>query len=188
MNTLALTDSDKNKVSGTRRFLAVLSLAGFTIGIVVYVGSFTGLTLNRMGIWAFILHAGFFVLLIPMYAIEHPGIRNRTFFWDGFRRGKPAWAYYMFQLFGAFFIVHFIMFLLVSHGAAPKIVDGKFALDNHGQITKWLTEIEFLTLKGYELRIFATGWMFFYSFAATYWWFPRWNGAASQRMAEEKSK
>jgi len=119
-----------------------------------------------------------------MYAIEYPGIRNRTFFWDGFRRGKPDWAYYMFQLFGAFFIIHFILFFLVSHGAAPRIVDGKFVLSNHGQITKWLTEAEFLSLNGYELRIFATGWMFFYSFATAYWWFPRWKGAASQGKAE----
>ena len=149
--------------------------------MLVYLGSFRGLTLDRMGGWIFILHVGVFVLLIPMYAIEYSGIRNRTFFWDGFRRGKRVWAYYMVQVFGAFFIVHFIMFLLVSYGAAPKIVDGKFALDNHGQITKWLTKIEFLTLKGYELRIFATGWMSFYSVAGTYWWFPQWKGSGSQR-------
>jgi hypothetical protein len=133
VNTLALTDSDKNKVSVTRRFLAVLSFAGLAASMLVYLGSFRGLTLDRMGGWIFILHVGVFVLLIPMYAIEDSGIRNRTFFWDGFRRGKPAWAYYMFQLFGTFFIVHFILFLLVSHGAAPKIVDRKFVLDNHGQ-------------------------------------------------------
>ena len=175
MISSALTDSEKNKtkISFARRFLAVLSLAGLATSIFVYIGSFSGLTLDRMGSWMFILHIGIFVLLLPMYSIEYSGIRNRTFFWDGFRRSKPVWAYYTFQLFGAFFIVHFILFLLVSHGAVPKIVDGKFVLDNHGQITKWLTEAEFLTLKSYELRIFSTGWMSFYSVAATYWWFPR---------------
>ena len=183
-STLALTGSDKNKVSVTRRFLAILSLAGLAASMVVCVGSFKGLTLDRMGSWMFVLHVGIFVLLIPMYAIEYPAIRNRTFFRDGFRRGKPVWAYYMVQFFGAFFIIHFILFLLVSHGAAPRIVDGKFVLSNHGQITKWLTEAEFLSLKGYELRIFATGWMFFYSFATAYWWFPRWKGASSQGKAE----
>jgi hypothetical protein len=183
-STLALTGSDKNKVSVTRRFLAILSLAGLAASMVVYVGSFKGLTLNGMGSWMFVLHVGIFVLLIPMYAIEYPGIRNRTFFRDGFRLDKPVWVCYMVHFFGAFFIIHFILFFLVSHGAAPKIVDGKFALDNHGQITKWLTEAEFLSLKGYELRIFATGWTSFYSFAATYWWFPRWSGAASRGKAE----
>jgi hypothetical protein len=183
-STLALTGSDENKVSVTRRFLAILSLAGLAASMVVYVGSFKGLTLDRMGSWMFVLHIGIFVLLIPMYAIEYPGIRNRTFFRHELRRGKPVWAYYMGQLFGAFFLIHFILFFLVSHGAAPKIVDGKFALDNHSQITTWLTEAEFLSLKGYELRIFATGWMSFYSFAATYWWFPRWRGTASQEKAE----
>jgi len=183
-STLALTGSDKNKVSVTRRFLAILSLAGLAASLVVYVGSFKGLTLDRMGSWMFVLHVGIFVLLIPMYAIEYPGIRNRIFFRDGFRRGKPVWAYYMVHFFGAFFFIHFILFFLVSHGSAPKIVDGKFVLDNHGQITKWLTEAKFLTLKGYELRIFATGWMSFYSVAATYWWFPRLNGAVSLGKAE----
>jgi hypothetical protein len=183
-STLALTGSDKNKISVTRRYLAILSLAGLAASMVVYVGSFKGLTLDRMGSWMFVLHVGIFVLLIPMYAIEYPGIRKRTFLRDGFRRDKPVWAYYMVQLFGAFFIIHFVLFLLVSHGAAPRIVDGKFCLDNHGQITKWLTEAEFLSLKGCELRIFATGWMFFYSFATTYWWFPRGKGAASQGNAK----
>jgi hypothetical protein len=171
VNGLVLTDKPKPVISISRWLLAVLSLAGFAASIVIYIASFRGLTLDRMGIWAFALHVGIFLPLIPLYAIEYPAIRDRTFFRDGFKRDKPRWAVPLIQSFALFFIVHFVLFFLVGYGASPKVVDGKFVLDNHGQIKKLLTESEFLSLKGYELRIFATGWMFFYSVSTIYWWF-----------------
>ena len=38
---------------------------------------------------------------------------------------------------------------------------------------KTLTQAEFYKLKGAELRLFATGWMFFYFVPTAYWWFSR---------------
>ena len=166
-----LTGKHKPTISTTRGLLAVLSLVGFAASMVIYAASFKGLTIDRIGIWAFVLHCGIFLSLIPIYVIESPAIRDRTFFWDGFKRDKPVWALPLIQFLGLFFIVHFVLFFLASHGASPKIVDGKFVLDNHGQIKKSLTEAEFISLKGYELRIFATGWMSFYSVSTIYWWF-----------------
>ena len=171
MNEFVLTDNPNPTISSFRWLLAILSLAGLAVSVVVYVASFKGLTLDRMGIWVFVLHVGIFLPLIPMYGIESSAIRDRTFFWDGFKRGKPSWALPLIQILGLFFFAHFVLFFLISHGASPKIVDGRFVLDSHGQIKKLLTEAEFHSLKGYELRIFATGWMSFYSTTAIYWWF-----------------
>jgi hypothetical protein len=64
------------------------------------------------------------------------------------------------------------LFLVQSHASAPEIINGQYVLDNHRQIVKVLTQPEYWTLKGAELRIFATGWIFFY-FVLTMWWFPR---------------
>jgi hypothetical protein len=36
-----------------------------------------------------------------------------------------------------------------------------------------LTKSEYLRLKAGELRLFATGWIFFYFVPTAYWWFPR---------------
>ncbi len=85
----------------------------------------------------------------------------------------PKWVVPTIKLFGLFFLVHFIVFLVQSHAAAPAIQDGQYVLDNHGRVVKVLTASEYLSLKGAELRLFATGWMFFYFVPVVYWWFPR---------------
>lgn len=85
----------------------------------------------------------------------------------------PKWVVPTIKLLGAFFALHFFLFLVESHAAAPKVKDGEYVLDNHGQIVKVLSEREYLDLKGAELRLFATGWIFFYFVPAAYWWFPR---------------
>jgi len=65
------------------------------------------------------------------------------------------------------------LFLIQSHGASLQIKNGEYVLDNHGQSVRVLTQREYFVLKGAELRMFATGWMFLYLVPATYWWFPR---------------
>ena len=57
--------------------------------------------------------------------------------------------------------------------ASPEIINGQYVLNNHGQIVRVLTRYEYLRLKGAELRLFASGWMFFYFVPTMYWWFPR---------------
>jgi len=146
--------------------------------LAVYAASFLGLTLDRMGDWGFALTIGTFAFMIPMILIEYPSVRERTFFWVGFSKGRPNWTRPAITFLGAFFFVHFVLFLVLSHGAAPQIVEGNFVLNNHGRIIKELTKARYLSLKGDELRIFATGWIYFYFIAVMYWWFPRQQRAA----------
>jgi hypothetical protein len=143
------------------------------------VASFMGATMDGIFRWAIWLHVGVFALLLPMYAVEHGAIKNRSFFWKGFVQGLPAWAVRAIKLLGLFFIVHFGLFLIQSHAAAPEIKDGQYVLNNHGKIVKVLTQSEYQRLKGAELRLFATGWMFFYFVPTMYWWFPRGREARS---------
>jgi hypothetical protein len=70
-------------------------------------------------------------------------------------------------------VIHFIVFLWQSHAASPEIKDGNYVLNNHGHILRMLTKSEYLRLKAGELRLFATGWIFFYFVPTAYWWFPR---------------
>jgi hypothetical protein len=57
--------------------------------------------------------------------------------------------------------------------ASPEIINGEYVLNNHGHIVRTLTRSEYLRLKAAELRLFATGWIFFYFVPTMYWWFPR---------------
>lgn len=163
----------------TRRFLAVVAACGFTAAIFVYVGSFRGVAMDGISRWAVGLHIGVFILVLPMYALEYSAVKSRTFFWDVFAQGLPRWVVPSLKLLGLFFFLHFFIFLVQSHAASPEIKNGEFVLNNHGRIVKVLKESEFRWLKGSELRLFATGWMFFYFVPLMYWWFPRRQSASA---------
>lgn len=156
-----------------RKGLAILSVCGLFASIVIYTASYRGTTMDSVAKWAIVLHVGVFVLPLPMYAVEYSKVKQRTFFWKGFARGMPKWVVPGIKLLGLFFVVHFVLFLTQSHASAPEIKDGQYVLNDHGRTVKTLTQSEYYTLKGAELRLFATGWMFFYFVPAAYWWFPR---------------
>jgi hypothetical protein len=156
-----------------RRSLAIVSVSGLLASIVIYVASYRGATMDSIGRWAIVLHIGIFVLLLPMYAVEYPAVRQRIFFPKGFARGMPEWVVPGIKLLALFFAVHFVLFLMQSHASAPEIKNGEYVLSDHGKIVKTLTQAEFYKLKDAELRLFATGWMFFYFVPMAYWRFPR---------------
>src|ERR1700733_3880157 len=156
-----------------RRSLAIVSVSGLFASIVIYIASYRGATMDGIARWAIVLHIGTFVLLLPMYAVEYSTVRQRTFFSKGFARGMPKWVVPGIKLLALSFAVHFVLFLAQSHASAPEIKNGEYVLNDHGKIVKTLTQPEFYKLKGAELRLFATGWMFFYFVPTAYWWFPR---------------
>ena len=160
-------------ISAARRFLAVISICGLALSVVAYIGSFIGTTMDGIFRWAIVLHVGIFVLLLPMYGVEYTALKNRSFFWKGFAQAMPRWVVPCVKVLGVFFFVHFVLFLVQSHAAAPEIKNGEYVLNDHGRLVKILTQGEYLGLKGAELRLFATAWMFFYFVPAMYWWFPR---------------
>lgn len=145
---------------------------GLFVSAVAYVLSYFGATLDGMPRWAIALHIGIFALLLPICTVEYRAIRKRTFL-KGFARGRPNWIATSIKLFGLFFFIHFALFLAQSHAASPEIKNGEFVLDDHGAVVKVLTKSQYQELKGAELRLFATGWMFFYLVPTVYWWFPK---------------
>jgi hypothetical protein len=159
-------------IIAVRRLLALVAGCGFVASFVIYIGSYVGTTMDNLARWPVVLHIGVFFLLVPMFAVEHSALRERTF-WKSFAQGLPKWVAPGIKLLGLFCIIHFVLFLVQSHAASPQIKDGQYVLNDHGRIVTVLTEPEYLRLKGAELRLFATGWMFFYFVSTMYWWFPR---------------
>jgi hypothetical protein len=156
-----------------RRSLAIVSASGLFASIVIYIASYHGATMDSIARWAIVLHIGIFVLLLPMYVVNYSTLRQRAFLWKGFARGMPRWVVPSIKLLALFFAVHFALFLAQSQASAPETKNGKYVLNDHGKIVKTLTQAEFSKLKGAELRLFATGWMFFYFVPTAYWWFSR---------------
>src|SRR5450432_143420 len=160
-------------ISAMRRFLAILSASGLAAATYAYIGSFAGSTMDALVQWAFVLHIGIFLLMLPMYVVEPLSTKSRTFFWKEFAIGIPRWVVPVAKLLGLICAIHFVIFLVESHAASLQIKDGEFVLNSHGRIVKVLTQSEYWHVKGAELRMFATGWIFFYFVQTMYWWFPR---------------
>lgn len=156
-----------------RRILALISGCGLATAIAIYIASYAGRTMDGLFRWAIVLHIGVFLLMLSMYVADPSAFRNRRFFWKEYRQEMPRWVVPAIKLLGAFFFIHFVVFLLQGHAASPELKDGNYVLNNHGHIVKMLTQSEYLRLKAGELRLFATGWIFFYFVPTAYWWFRR---------------
>jgi hypothetical protein len=78
-----------------------------------------------------------------------------------------------FQILFFLFVAVFFTFLALSHAASPEIINGEYVLDSHGTIVGHISESDYRSLKGWELRLFASGWMLAYFAVMMYWWFPR---------------
>jgi hypothetical protein len=73
-------------------------------------------------------------------------------------------------------VVVFFMFLTLSHAASPEIINGecwRICLNSHGKIVGHISKRDYLFLKAWELRFFASGWILTYFAIMMYWWFPR---------------
>jgi hypothetical protein len=150
-----------------RKLVAVAAAPGLVAGIYIFVASFLGLTMNQLGGRAFLLHAGIFALFIPLVFVERWSKGADPF------RGKPRWVLRSMQVTFLLFVVVFFSFLALSHAASPDIINGEYVLNSHGKIIGHISERDYLFLKGWELRLFASGWILAYFAIMMHWWFPR---------------
>jgi hypothetical protein len=155
-----------------RRLLAVAAMFGLTASLIIYVISFLGFTMEKLGWWAVVLHVGVLAIFTPLAITENSALKERAFFWTIFGSSKPAWVLRSIQIVGCAALVHFVLFMVWAHSSSPQILNGQFVLNDHGTIRQVLTGHEYLKRKADELRLFATGWIFFYFSGAMYWWFP----------------
>jgi hypothetical protein len=150
-----------------RKVLAIVAAPGLLAGIYIFIASFFGLTMDKLGTRAILLHVGIFALFLPLVIVERPSKNVDRF------AGKPRWVVRSIQMLGLLCVVVFFVFLALSHAASPEIINGAYVLNNHGKIVGYISERDYLFLKGWELRLFASGWMFFYYTIMMSWWFPR---------------
>jgi len=109
-----------------RKVVAVAAAPGLIAGIYIFIASFFGLTMDKLGAKAILLHLGIFALFIPLVLVERWSKGGDPF------RGKPRWVVRSMQIFFLFVTV-FLAFLALSHAASPEIVNGEYVLNSHGE-------------------------------------------------------
>ena len=154
------------------RSLAVLSACGLAASIFFYIESLSGAAFDDTPL-VFAFSIGAIAAHLPMYVRERSSLKDRTFYWTGFGRGKPRWVVPLVKVFWLVALAHGVWFFVVSHHAVPIIRDGQWILSSRGRIVKVLTEGEYLKLKAEELKGFAALMIACYLTPTMYWCFPR---------------
>src|SRR5215469_3887386 len=156
-----------------RRLLAVLSACGIAIGIVAYLESLAGATIDDMLPWMIALGIRAVALYILIIAREPLSRHDRSFFRKGFARGMPAWVAPCVNLFWFVALGHVVWFYVRSGHGVPVIKNGQYLVSNRGRVLRVLTQPEYVALKAGELRLFAALMIACYVMPTLYWWFPR---------------
>jgi hypothetical protein len=152
-----------------RKTMAIAAAPGLIAAIYIFVASFFGLTMDKLGAKAFLLHAGVFAIGIPLIFVEQWSKGVNPFL------GKPRWFIRSAQTLFFAFLACFLTFFMLSHGASPEIVNGEYVLNSHGKMLGYISERSYFSLRGWELRMFAAGWILIYYVLMMHWWFPRQN-------------
>src|SRR5260370_7418873 len=108
-----------------RKVVAIAAAPGFLAGIYIFIASFFGLTMDKLGAKAFLLHLGIFALAIPLVIAERWSKGVNPF------GGKPRWVVRSVQILGLLCIAFFFVFVALTHAPSPKIVNGDYVLNIH---------------------------------------------------------
>jgi hypothetical protein len=92
-----------------RKVAAIVATSGFLAGVYIFIASLFGLTMDKLGAKAFLLHLGIFALFLPLVIVEKwsKGV-------DPFG-GRPRWVVRSMQILGLLCLVVFFVFLALSH-------------------------------------------------------------------------
>ena len=151
-----------------RKAMAFAAAAGLLASACILVASFLGFTMDRLGPRAVLMHVGLFVLGIPLVFADRWPSRSMNLF-----RGKPRWALRSLQIVFLLFAGVFLTYLALSHGTSAQAIGGDYVLSDHGNIVGRISQRDYLFLKAWELRFFASGWIWAYYALVIHWWFPR---------------
>ena len=155
-----------------RRIVAMVAAFGFVSSICIFISSFIGATMEKLLPMPIVLHIGIIALVASVVGFERFAGIKPNLSWKEFKARTPDWVIFGLKLLFLLFCIIFVLFLILSRFASPKIHDGDYVLSDHGRIAAVLTKTEYLFLKGWELRFFASGWTLAYFFLMMYWWFP----------------
>jgi len=147
-----------------RQAFAIFGFVGFFASLLVHLTTFFGIDLSRSVPWVWVLHMGIFVLFIPMLIVQ--GVKPKKDYWNKLLADMPRWAGYALKFFFVYVPINFLLFIFLARGGVPEERDGKYVLNNHGTITRELSEVEYEWQKAYVLRGFSGHWMIFYLAAA----------------------
>jgi hypothetical protein len=139
----------------------LLALLGFILSLAVHIASLFHIDVAQYFSFVWVLHLGIFVVFIPFVFISRKLFGNRlspNFLQDNF----SVQVIMLGKIILFYVVINFILFMIQSEGASPSILNGKFALTNHGKLVREITENEYHLFQARVLRGFSGHWLMFY--------------------------
>ena len=180
MNKHKETSQNINKLND---ILCIAAAIGLILGLIVHVISVLGIYIEDKVPYIWILHIGIFIVWVPaiLKLRKQPVLKNPDFrtslnpykFFKTIFKNAPIPVMIVILIFFAYTNLNFFLFIKISGGGVPSIINGEYVLQSHGEIIKELTEPEYFKYKANLLRGFSGHWMLFYGFAMGVLWPPK---------------
>ena len=151
-----------------KKIFFTLAVIGFIFSLIVHIYSLLGI--NLMGNAYMIGFIGIFIVFIPAILElrkDKDLIKNNNpaFFLKTIFKHTPNWLKLLTLIAFVYAIINFILFIKLSGGGVPSIIDGKYVLQNHGDVIKNLSLEEYNMYKTNTIRGFSGHMIFFYVFS-----------------------
>ena len=164
----------------SKKLIFNLAITGFALSLLVNISTIVGLNIidNFPYVWG--LHVYIFVVFVPTIFIinknpeikelQKTGAKNPLKMWALIFKDTPKLVIFSFFLVFIYGFVNFILFLQISEGGGPDIINGQFVLSNRGDVIKEISKQEYIMFKNNQLRGFSGIWMTFLGLPASVFW------------------
>lgn len=152
----------------------MLSAIGLVLSLYFHIKALLGIPTENTNTLYLTLGLGLFFVWLPTVLslkqrpefkeggfsnLKHPGK-----FWKAIFKGTPKLIAAISIFFFVYAMVNFLLFMAEALEGAPQIIDGKYVINNHGEITE-ISQQEYKNAKANEIRGFSGHWMAFYAVA-----------------------
>lgn len=161
-----------------KKIIFYIAITGWTLGLIVHLLSIADVDVTEKFPYIWLLHLGIFVVWLPtvldmkknkeLIEFKQSGMLNRMNPFEFFKiifKDKPIWLTVMAAGGFIYALINFALFMSSQIGV-PTVENGQYILQNHGQLIKAITAIEYHHYKANELRGFSGHWLAFYGIAA----------------------
>ena len=162
-----------------KKYLFYLALIGWTMAVLTNVLALAQINIGQYIPYIWVLHIGIFAVWIPVVfdlrgnkEIQELN-KNKSFtnfksqfgIWNIIFKETPKWMKIIAisGFFYAFF--NFAIFMISMDNSSPHEKNGKYTLQNHGELIREISEEEYHEYKALEIRGFSGHWIVFYGIA-----------------------
>jgi hypothetical protein len=154
------------------RLIGTAALVGWLLAAATHAASLAGIDVAERipAVWA--LHVGIFPVFAPVIFSARRLLGPKPSL-SQLRAVLPAWVMAAGVTVFVYAMVNFMLFLAAAQGGTAASVNGRYVLQNHGEVIRELNDTEYTAFKANELRGFSGHWLLFYFVPFAYFFFAK---------------